>query len=43
MNIESGSSESEVIEVKYVYDNKQELQSELHLLAVEHNFEFKIV
>ena len=25
MNIESGSSESEVIEVGYVYDNKQEL------------------
>ena len=43
MNIESGSSESEVIEVGYVYDNKQELQSKLYLLAVEHNFEFKIV
>ena len=43
MNIESGSSESEVIEVEYVYDNKQELQSKLYLLAVEHNFEFKIV
>ena len=43
MNIESGSSESEVIEVGYVYDNKQELQSKLHLLAVDYNFEFKIV
>ena len=43
MNIESGSSESEFIEVEYVYDNKQELQSKLPLLAVENNFEFKIV
>ena len=43
LNIESGSFETELIELGYVYANKQQLQSELYLLAVEHNFQFKIV
>ena len=43
LNIESGSSETELIELGYVYDDKQQLQNKLYLLAVEHNFQFKIV